>query len=92
MNDGDINAWLQESRSLLVAARGNDLRVSRAVAQLSATAFRQLRFSPSIVFDYLFVSTPGLFGEAGYSDSEVDAIMAQIENSVGSAWANRAAE
>jgi hypothetical protein len=90
--EDDHDPWLVESRSLLAAARGNPRSVAEAVRQLADTAFRKLRFSPAIVFDYLFVSTPGLFGEAGYSDAEVDSLMPQIESSVESAWANRAAE
>jgi hypothetical protein len=87
----DEDAWLNDSRSLLAAARGDTQRVSAAVHQLAVAAFERLHYSPAIVFDYLFVSTPGLFGEAGYSDSEVDFLMPQIEISVRSAWADRAA-
>jgi hypothetical protein len=92
MDEDDHDPWLNESRSLLAAARGDTKRVVEAVRQLSLVAFRQWRFSPAIVFDYLFISTPGLFGEAGYSDAEVDSLMPQIESCVELAWAHRAAE
>jgi hypothetical protein len=92
MDENDHDPWLNESRSLLAAARGDPKRFVDAVRQLSLVAFRQWKFSPAIVFDYLFVSTPGLFEEAGYSNAEVDSLMPQIESCVESAWAQRAAE
>ena len=91
MDEDNHDLWLDESRSLLAAARGDSRRVAQAVRQLSLVAFQQLQFSPAIVFDYLFVSTPGLFSESGYSDEEVDSLMPQIESAVESAWADRAA-
>ena len=92
MTGGDHTPWLNESRSLLAAARGNPDQIAEAVRTLSLAAFRQLRFSPAIVFDYLFISTRGLFGEAGYSDAEVDSLMPLIESAVEAAWAGRAAK
>lgn len=92
MGEGNHELWLDESRSLLMVARGDLQRVAEAVRQLSLVAFRQFEFSPAIVFDYLFVSTPGLFSDSGYSDAEVESLMPQIESAVESAWANRGAE
>ena len=91
MTDADHDAWLSASRQLLLAAHGDPIRVRAAVRQLALNAFRQLLFSPAIVFDYLFISTPGLFGEAGYTDDEGDSLMPSIEAAVGEAWAVRAA-
>jgi hypothetical protein len=90
-DNAEHDAWVEQSRLLLIAARGDHERVRGAVYALSLGAFRQLLFSPAIVFDYLFVSTPGLFGEAGYTDAEVDSLMPAIEAAVRGAWAVRAA-
>lgn len=80
--EDDHEPWLDQSRALLAAAKGDDRRVSKAVFDLSLTAFRDLHLSPSIVWDYLTISTPGLFGEAGYTDDEVDALMPVIEKAI----------
>lgn len=93
MNDDEqVGVWLNESRALLATARGDDKRIENALVKLSLTAFRQLRFSPMIVWDYLTISTPGLFGEAGYSDAEVDSLMPVIERAIIEASRRSAAE
>ena len=42
-----------------------------------------------MILDYLVVSTPGLFAEAGYSDAEVDGLMPTIDRILGEEWAGR---
>jgi hypothetical protein len=82
---GGHDAWLAESRALLAAARGNPRRVGEAVREIARAGFRDLELSPAIVWDYLTVSSPGLFGEAGYSDAEVDALTPEIERAMAEA-------
>jgi hypothetical protein len=91
MDDADHDVWLREAGELLAVARRQPETLEPALRQLSRRAFRDFRFSPSVMLDYMVVSTPGLFGEAGYSDAEVDELMPTIDRIVGEEWAARRA-
>lgn len=58
-------------------------------AAMSRRAFRGFLFSPAVILDYMAVTTPGLFREAGYSDAEVDELMPTIDRIIGEEWAAR---
>jgi hypothetical protein len=51
--------------------------------------FRDFQFPASFVVDYLVVSTPSLFGEAGFSDDEVDDFMPTIDRIIHEEWSAR---
>src|SRR5688500_11622064 len=92
MNDDDHDIWLREARELLGIARHKPDTLEDAIRQMSRRAFRDFLFSPSVILDYMVVSTPGLFGEAGYSDAEVDELMPMIDRIVAQEWAARSVE
>lgn len=87
--DDDHDVWLGEAAKQLMVARRSPERLESALRRLSRRAFNDFRFPPSLVVDYLVVSTPGLFGEAGYSDSEIDELMPIIDQIIGEEWAAR---
>jgi hypothetical protein len=88
-NDGEVR--LSEARELLAAARVDRHTLEPALRRMCRRAFRDFRFPPSFVVDYLVVSTPSLFAEAGFSDDEVDELMPTIDLIVGEEWAARRA-
>ena len=65
MADDEENIWLSEARELLAAARADRHGLEPALRRMCPRAFRDSRFPPSFVMDYLLVSTPSLFSEAG---------------------------
>ena len=73
----------------VAAARADRDTLEPALRQMCRRAFRDSRFPPSFVIDYLVVSTPSLFGEAGFSDDEVDDFMPTLDRVVGEEWAAR---
>jgi hypothetical protein len=87
MDEDDHDIWLKEAAELLAAARQKPEMLEPALRQLSRRAFRDFLFAPSVILDYMVVSTPGLFGEAGYSDAEIDDLMPTIDRIVGEEWA-----
>jgi hypothetical protein len=87
MDGEEHDFWLKEAGEMLAAARRRPEALEAALRQLSRRAFRDFRLSPSVIMDYMVVSTPGLLGEAGYSDAEVDELMPTIERIVGEEWA-----
>lgn len=91
MDEDDHDLWLREAAELLAVARRKPETLEAALRQLSRRAFRGFLFAPSVVLDYMVVSTPGLFGEAGFSDTEVDELMPTIDRVVGEEWAARSA-
>jgi hypothetical protein len=91
MDEDDHDVWLREAAELLAVARQKPETLEPALRQLSRRAFGDFRFAPSVILDYMVVSTPGLFGEAGYSDTEVDELMPTIDRIVGEEWDARRA-
>lgn len=91
MNDDDHDVWLREATELLATARRKPETLEPALRHLSRRAFRDFLFAPSVILDYMVVSTPSLFGEAGYPDEEVDELMPTIDRIVGEEWAARRA-
>jgi hypothetical protein len=89
MEDNDHETWLNEARALLTVARRKRETLEPALRRLCKLAFREFRFSPMVIMDYMVVSTPGVFGEAGFSDEEVDALMPTIDRIVSEEWAAR---
>lgn len=89
-DDAAVDGWLDASRAALTAARGDPARIEAAIASLAGAAARDLSFSPTIVWDYLTVSTPGLLGEAGFDDAEVDALMPTIDRAIAAGFAEPA--
>ena len=89
MDEDDHDVWLREAGELLAVARQKPETLELALRQLSRRAFRDFLFAPSVILDYMVVSTPGLFGEAGFSDAEVDALMPMIDRIVGEEWTAR---
>jgi hypothetical protein len=87
MDDEDHDVWLEEAGGMLAAARRSPETLEAALRQLSRRAFRDFHLSPSVILDYMVVSAPGLLGEAGYSDAEVDELIPTIERIVGEEWA-----
>src|SRR3954462_13274624 len=90
LNHNDEEIWLGEARGLLAAARVDGDTLEAALRRMCRPPFRDSRFPPSFVIDYLVVSTPSLFGEARFSDDEVDELMPTIDRIVGEEWAGRA--
>ena len=80
--DNDHETWLNEAATLLNVARRKRETLEPALRQLCMRAFRDFHFSSMVIMDYMVISTPGLFGEAGFSDEEVDALMPTIERIV----------
>jgi hypothetical protein len=62
-----------------------------SLRQLCKRAFRDFQFAPSVVLDYMVVSSPGLFEEAGFSEEEIDELMPTIDRIVEHEWAARGA-
>ena len=91
MTDDDHDIWLQEAAKLLAAARRDPSTLEPSLRQLCKRAFRDFHFSPSIILDYMVVSSPGLFEEAGFSDDEIDEMMPTIDRIVEEEWAARRA-
>ena len=91
MDEDDHDVWLREAADLLAVARRQPETLEAALRQMSRRAFRDLLFAPSVILDYMVVSTPGLFGEAGFSDAEVDELMPTIDRIVGEEWSARRA-
>jgi hypothetical protein len=91
MNEDDHDIWLTEARELLIAARAERHKLKPALRQMCRRAFRDFQFPPSLVLDYLVASTPSLFGGAGFSDDEVDALMPTLDRVVSDEWAARRA-
>ena len=89
LNDNDEEIWLGEARGLLAAARADRGHARTGGSPDVSRAFRDSRFPPSFVIDYLVVSTPSLFGEAGFSDDEVDDFTPTLDRVVGEEWAAR---
>jgi hypothetical protein len=81
--EGGHNAWLAASTAALRSAGGNGARVAQAVRGICDRGRREILLPPLAVWDYLAVSWPGLFGDAGYSAAEVEQLMPVIEK----AWA-----
>jgi|GEM_PF-4775589 len=91
MTDDDHDIWLEEAGKLLAVARHDPSAVEPSLRQLCKRAFRDFQFSPSVILDYMVVSSPGLFEEAGFSDEEIDELMPTIDRIVGEEWAARRA-
>lgn len=89
LSDDDHETWLRDARELLGAARSGARELEPVLRQLCQRAFRDFRFSPSVVIDYLVVSTPGLFEEVGFSEDEVDKLMPLVDRAVREEWAAR---
>jgi hypothetical protein len=89
VDDDDHDVWLREAGELLATARRKPETFESALRRLSRRAFRDFLFSPSVVLDYMVVSTPGLLGDAGYSDAEVDQLMPTIDRVIAEEWAAR---
>jgi predicted kinase len=85
----DHDVWLQEANKLLSGARHDPTTLAPALRQLCKRAFRDFRFAPSIILDYMAVSSPGLFEEAGFSDAEIDELMPTIDRIIGEEWSAR---
>jgi hypothetical protein len=91
MTDDDHDVWLQEAGELLAAARRDPSTLEPSLHQLCKRAFRDFQFAPTVILDYMVVSSPGLFEEAGFSDAEIDQLMPTIDRIVGEEWAARPA-
>ena len=89
MSDDDLDAdeaaeaerlrpWLENGPASLAASRGNPAAVRDAVYRFCA-AGRALELSPLTTWDYLIISSPGILGEAGFTDEEVEQLYPIIE-------------
>ena len=72
-------AWLDDGTAAVRAAKGDPERVAAAVLAFCSRGRRELFLSPLVVWDYLAVSYPGVLGEAGFSDDEVEQLMPAVE-------------
>jgi hypothetical protein len=86
------DAWIERSQKLLEAARGDEDCVAAAVTELARSAFNTLHYSPYVVWDYLAISSPGLFEKAGYPGIEIEALMPVIEKAMAEASRDPATE
>jgi len=83
---------LQVARSLLAVARRDPGTLEQSLHYLCKRAFRDFQFAPSVILDYMVVSSPGLFEEAGFSEAEIDELMPTIDRVVGEEWVGRHAD
>jgi hypothetical protein len=79
MDTGEHDPWLAASTATLRAARGDETRIAEAVRDVCSRGRRELFLAPIVVWDYLAVSWPGLFGDAGYSSEELEQLMPVVE-------------
>ena len=90
MESGDLDAdeaaeaerlrlWLENGSASLAASRGNPAALRDAVYRFCAGG-RALGLSPLTTWDYLIVSSPGILGEAGFTDEEVEQLYPMIED------------
>lgn len=77
--DAAVRSWLNDGRAPARAAKGDRERVAASIFAFCDRGRRQLFFAPLVVWDYLAVSYPGLLGEAGFADDEVEQLMPTVE-------------
>ena len=87
MTDDDHDIWMGEAGKLLRVARRDAGTLESSLRQLCNRAFREFQFTPSVILDYMVVSSPGLFEVAGFSDEEINQLMPTIDRIVGEEWA-----
>jgi hypothetical protein len=77
--DAAVSAWLDDGRAALRSAKGDRERVAAGIFAFCDRGRRGLFLTPLVVCDYLVVSYPGLLGNAGFSDEEVEQLVPTVE-------------
>jgi hypothetical protein len=84
----DYGTRFVQTRDRLAAAR-NSPAFEDTLRDVCRHAFRAEQMGPSELIDYMVVSTPGVFEEAGYSEAEIDSIVHALDRVVEEEWAAR---
>ena len=88
--EGDYDNWFAQTRNGLAAVRGT-VEFEPALREICREAFHTYDMAPSELVDYMVVSTPGVFEEAGYSEQEMDSLVHVFDRIVEEEWAARRA-
>ena len=86
--EGDYDDWFSQTRNRLASVRGT-AECEPALREICREAFRTHEMAPSELVDYMVVSTPGVFEEAGYSEPEMDSLVHVLDRIVEEEWAAR---
>ena len=88
--EGDYDNWFSQTQKRLASVRGT-AEFESALREICREAFRTHEMAPAELVDYMVVSTPGVFEEAGYSEQEMDSLVHVLDRIVEEAWAARRA-
>jgi hypothetical protein len=88
--EGDYDNWFSQTQNRLASVRGT-AEFEPALREICREAFRTHEMAPSELVDYMVVSTPGVFEEAGYSEQEMDSLVHVLDRIVEEEWAARRA-
>jgi hypothetical protein len=86
--EGDYDNWFAQTRNRLSAVRGT-VEFEPALREICREAFCTYEMAPSELVDYMVVSTPGVFEEAGYSEQQMDSLVYVFHRIVEEQWAAR---
>ena len=84
--EGDYDNWFLQTQHRLASVRGT-AGFEPALRQICREASRTHAMAPSEFVDYMVVSSPGVFEEAGYSEQEMDSLAHVLDRIVEEEWA-----
>lgn len=86
----DYDDWFTQTKDRLALVRGI-AEFEPTLRDICREAFRTYEMAPSELVDYMVVSSPGVFEEAGYSEEEMDLLVHVFDRIVEEEWATQRA-
>ncbi len=82
----EFDNWFSQTQKQLASVRGT-AEFEPTLREICREAFRTHKMAPLELVDYIVVSTPGVFEEAGYSEQEIDSLVHVLDRIVEEEWA-----